>query len=106
LRERVTLRGVPGALALGLVSGLVASQCATPVLAAILTYVMAQQGALVYGAVLMFIYALGRGVPIVVAGTFTGVLAQLRAFGRWSNAMETASAVIILGVGLYFLWIA
>jgi len=106
LRERVTLRGVPGALALGLVSGLVASQCATPVLAAILTYVMGQQGALVYGAVLLFIYALGRGVPIVVAGTFTGVLAQLRAFGRWSNAMETASAVIILGVGLYFLWIA
>ena len=31
-----------GALALGLVSGLVASQCATPVLEAILTYVMAE----------------------------------------------------------------
>ena len=37
LREKVTLKGAPGALALGLVSGLVASQCATPVLAAILT---------------------------------------------------------------------
>jgi cytochrome c-type biogenesis protein len=106
LREQVTLKGLPGALALGLVSGLVASQCATPVLAAILTYVMARQGALVYGAVLLFLYALGRGVPIVVAGTFTGVLKQLRAFGRWSTAMEKASAVIILGVGLYFLWIA
>ena len=41
LRERIGLKGIPGALALGLVSGLVASQCATPVLAAILTYVMA-----------------------------------------------------------------
>jgi cytochrome c-type biogenesis protein len=41
LRERIALKGIPGALALGLVSGLVASQCATPVLAAILTYVMA-----------------------------------------------------------------
>jgi cytochrome c-type biogenesis protein len=106
LREQVKLRGLPGALALGLVSGLVASQCATPVLAAILTYVMAQQGALVYGAVLLFLYALGRGVPIVAAGTFTGVLTQLRAFGRWTSLMEKASAVIILGVGLYFLWIA
>jgi cytochrome c-type biogenesis protein len=46
LRERIGLKGIPGALALGLVSGLVASQCATPVLAAILTYVMAE-GALV-----------------------------------------------------------
>jgi cytochrome c-type biogenesis protein len=106
LRERVTLRGLPGALALGLVSGLVASQCATPVLAAILTYVMAQQGALAYGAVLLFLYALGRGAPIVAAGTFTGVLAQLQAFGRWTNVIEKASAVIILGVGLYFLWMA
>jgi len=106
LREQVTLKGLPGALALGLVSGLVASQCATPVLAAILTYVMARQGALVYGAVLLFLYALGRGVPIVVAGSFTGVLTQLQAFGRWSGVMEKVSAVIILGVGLYFLWIA
>ena len=37
LRERIRLKGLPGALMLGLVSGLVASQCATPALAAILT---------------------------------------------------------------------
>jgi len=106
LRERIALRGIPGALALGLVSGLVASQCATPVLAAILTYVMARQGALVYGAALLFVYALGRGVPVVLAGTFTGALKQFRALGRWSRVIEKVSAVIILSVGLYFLWIA
>lgn len=106
LREKINLKGLPGALVLGLASGLVASQCATPVLAAILTYVMAKQEALVYGAVLLFIYALGRGVPIVLVGTFTGVVKQLRSFGRWSPLIEKASGVIILGVGLYFLWIA
>jgi cytochrome c-type biogenesis protein len=106
LRERVGLRGIPGALALGLVSGLVASQCATPVLAAILTYVLAQQGSLVYGAALLFVYALGRCVPIVLAGTFTGALKRLRSLGRWSGAIEKASGVIVLAVGLYFLWIA
>lgn len=106
LRERIILRGIPGALALGLVSGLVASQCATPVLAAILTYVMSQQGGLVYGAILLFTYALGRGVPIILAGTFAGVVKGLRAFGRWSGALEKVSGVIIIAVGLYFLWIA
>jgi cytochrome c-type biogenesis protein len=106
LREKVGLKGVPGALALGLVSGLVASQCATPVLAAILTYVMAQGGALVYGATLLFVYALGRGVPILLAGTFTGALKQMQLLGRWSDRMDKASGVILLGVGLYFLWIA
>lgn len=106
LREKVRLKGHSGALLLGLVSGLVASQCATPVLAAILTYVMAQKAGLVYGTVLLFIYALGRGVPIVLAGTFAGVLKGFRSLGRWSEIMEKASGVIILLVGFYFLWIA
>jgi len=105
LRERVGLRGAPGALALGLVSGLVASQCATPVLAAILTYVMAD-GALLYGAVLLLVYALGRGVPVVLAGTFTGALKRFQAAGRWSGSIERASGVIMIAVGMYFVWIA
>ena len=105
LRERIGLKGIPGALALGLVSGLVASQCATPVLAAILTYVMAK-GALVYGASLLFVYSLGRGVPVILAGTFTGALKSLQKLGRWSGIIEKASGVIVIGVGLYFLWIA
>jgi len=106
LREKIQLKGLPGALLLGLVSGLVASQCATPVLAAILTYVMAQKTGMIYGAVLLFIYALGRGVPIILAGTFAGVLKGFRALGRWSGWMEKASGVIIIAVGFYFLWVA
>jgi len=104
-RERVGMRGLAGALALGLVSGLVASQCATPVLAAILTYVMAK-GALVLGAGLLFVYALGRGVPVVLAGTFTGVLKQAASLGRWTAVIEKASGLIVIAVGLYFLWLA
>lgn len=105
LRERIGWKGIPGALALGLISGLVASQCATPVLAAILTYVMSK-GAIVYGALLLFVYALGRGVPVVLAGTFTGALKSFQRLGRWSDAIEKISGVIVIGVGLYFLWIA
>jgi cytochrome c-type biogenesis protein len=106
LREKVTHKWLPGAFLLGLLSGLVASQCATPVLGVILTYVMAQKAILFYGAVLLFIYALGRGVPIVLAGTFAGLMKSVRSLGRWSEWMEKASGVIILLVGIYFLWIA
>jgi cytochrome c-type biogenesis protein len=104
-REKIGWRGAPGALALGLVSGLVASQCATPVLAAILTYVMAE-GTVAYGALLLFVYALGRGVPIVASGTFTGALKQFLALGRWAAALEKASGAIIIGVGVYLVWLA
>jgi len=106
LREKIKTKGLLGALLLGLISGLVASQCATPVLAAILTYVMAQKEGMVYGAVLLLIYALGRGVPIVLAGTFAGALKSIRSFGKWSDKLEKASGVIIILVGFYFLWIA
>jgi len=104
-RDSVRSRGLVGALLLGLISGLVSSQCATPVLVAILTYVMAK-GALAYGAILLFIYALGRGVPIVAAGTFAGLARNLSAMGRWTSLLEKASGVLVVAVGLYFLWIA
>jgi cytochrome c-type biogenesis protein len=106
LREKIRTKGLLGALLLGLVSGLVASQCATPVLAAILTYVMAQKTGILYGAALLFLYALGRGVPIILAGTFAGVLKSFNSIGRWSETIEKISGVLIILVGFYFLWIA
>jgi cytochrome c-type biogenesis protein len=106
LREKIRTKGLLGALLLGLVSGLVASQCATPVLAAILTYVMAQKTGILYGAALLFLYALGRGVPIILAGTFAGVLKSFNSIGRWSETIEKVSGVLIILVGFYFLWIA
>ena len=77
-----------------------------PVLAAIRTYVMSKEGTLVYGAALLFVYSLGRGVAIGLAGAFAGALKQLQALGRWSAVIERVSGVIIIGVGLHFLWIA
>jgi cytochrome c-type biogenesis protein len=106
LREKIRTKGLLGALLLGLVSGLVASQCATPVLAAILTYVMAQKTGILYGAALLFLYALGRGVPIILAGTFAGVLKSFNSISRWSETIEKISGVLIILVGFYFLWIA
>lgn len=106
IREKIQQKGISGALLLGLVSGLVSSQCATPVLGAILTYVMVQKSGLLYGAILLFVYALGRGIPIILAGTFTGFLKTFRAFGRWSGIVEKVGGIVMIGVGIYFLWIA
>ncbi|UCC69196.1 MAG: sulfite exporter TauE/SafE family protein [Armatimonadota bacterium] len=103
--KRVAVTGLIGAFLLGLIIGLVGSQCGTPVLAFVLGIAMAK-GKLTYGAVLLFVYGLGRGVPIVLAGTFTGVVKALPALERWTNWMEKAAGVIIIAIGLYFLWLA
>lgn len=58
----------------------------------------------VLGVAIVMILLLG--VPIVLAGTFAGVLAGMLAAGRWSNVIEKASGVIVIAVGLYLLWIA
>ena len=103
--KRVAITGLIGAFLLGLVVGLAGSQCGTPVLVAILGLVMAK-GKLAYGASLLFAYGLGRGVPIILAGTFTGVVKALPAMERWTRWMETAAGVVLIAVGLYFVWIA
>ena len=104
-REKVKRKGLLGALLLGLASGLVASGCATPALAAILTLVMSR-GAILYGASLLLVYGLGRGVPIMAFGTFAGLLKLIPQIMRWSARLEQASGVLMIGIGLYFLWIA
>ncbi len=102
---RVIRTGLLGAFLLGLVIGLAGSQCATPILAAILGIVMAK-GKIVYGAVMLFVYGLGRGVPIVLAGTFTSVLKALPAMTRWTTWMERGAGAVVVVVGIYFVWIA
>jgi len=106
----IRMRGMPraghiGAFLLGMVIGLAGSQCGMPVLVAILSIVMAK-GKIAYGASLLFTYGLGRGVPVVVAGTFTGILKSVPSIARWTSYTEKVAGVVMLGVGLYFLWAA
>jgi len=98
-------KGYGGSYFLGLVIGLVGSQCGTPILLAILSLALAS-GQWFYGATLLFVYALGRGVPIVIMGTFTGLVARMDQFARLSAVMEKLAGFMIIIVGLYFAWIA
>ena len=103
--SRAPKPGHIGAFFLGLVVGLAGSQCGLPVLVAILTIVMAK-GKIVYGASLLFVYGLGRGVPVVAAGTFTSVMKNLPSITKWTFWMERAAGIFMIGIALYFLWSA
>lgn len=98
-------RGFGGSYLLGLVMGLVGSQCGTPILLVILSLAMAS-GKWLYGATLLFVYALGRGVLIVIVGTFTGLITRMATFAKWNNIMEKLAGAIIILVGAYFVYIA
>lgn len=98
-------RGLGGSYLLGLVMGLVGSQCGTPILLVILSVAMAS-GQWLYGATLLFVYALGRGIPIIIVGTFTGLITRMDNFAKWNNIMEKAAGIIIVVMGVYFAYIA
>jgi len=104
-REKIRRRGLLGAWVLGLASGFVASGCATPALAAIVTLVMSK-GAIVYGASLLLAYGLGRGVPIVWFGTATGWVKVMPRMAQWTARLEQLSGALMILIGLYFLWYA
>lgn len=93
-------RGVLGAFVLGLLFGLVASPCTTPVLAVLITYA-SSQGRAGFGGLLLFSYGLGHGVPLILAGTFTAALKRLPVLQKYGSYVTYLSGIIMLGLGLY-----
>ncbi|NQT04519.1 MAG: cytochrome c biogenesis protein CcdA [Dehalococcoidia bacterium] len=92
-----------GALLMGLFFGIVASPCATPVLAVILTFAVTK-GDIVFSGGLLLAYALGHWVLVLGAGISTGfaqrVLAS-RGISNFSTYSKKAAGVILIGVGIY-----
>jgi cytochrome c-type biogenesis protein len=95
--------GVGGSLVMGLLFGLVASPCATPVLAVIITYAALQAEPL-YGSILLFIYGMGHGVPLLAAGTFTGMAKNLPRFSKYTQYISYFSGLVLVLAGLYLLF--
>lgn len=94
--------GIAGAFLVGAASGLVVGPCTAPVLGSLLFYVGTRQN-LVFGASLLFVFALGMGVLPALAGTFTGLLASLPKSGRWMETVRKGFGFFLILVGEYFL---
>ena len=90
---------------LGLISGLIVSPCLTPVLGSILVYLTTRKN-LLYGVTLLFSFAYGMGLVLVLIGTFSAALLKLPKSGKWMVYIKKTCAFILIGAGLYFIFIA
>ena len=99
------LSGFAGALVLGMLFGLVASPCAMPILTLILALI-AQKGQVAYGSMLMFTYAIGHGLPLIIIGTVAGALTSLERFTTYSVLIQRIGGWLLIIVGLYLIWTA
>ncbi|MGB9699295.1 MAG: cytochrome c biogenesis CcdA family protein [Thermodesulfobacteriota bacterium] len=99
--------GAWGAFLLGLLFGVVSTPCATPILAVLLVYI-ASQGNLIYGGFLLFMYALGHCVLILIAGTSMGLTKRIiesRGLNTGLAYLRKGSGVLIMLIGIYFIWL-
>ncbi len=92
-----------GAFLLGFPFGLAASPCTTPVTVTVLAFAAAK-GSVPAGFLLLFLFAMGRSLPLLLAGTFTGLIKNVDRFAGISDVIQKVSGVLLIGLGFYFLW--
>jgi len=97
LKHKVT------AFSAGLLFSLAIAPCATPILLGILTLV-AMQGDLIYGGVLMFIYGLGAGLPLLLIGHGFNRMQKWLVAPKHQKWLQNVSGLLLIGVSLYIVW--
>jgi thiol:disulfide interchange protein DsbD len=91
--------GVTGAFLMGSVSGFLAAPCTGPVLTGLLAFVAKSQST-VLGAALLFIYALGIGVPFFLIGVFT---VRLPRGGVWMEWVKSVLGIVLVALAISYL---
>jgi thioredoxin:protein disulfide reductase len=91
-----------GAFFMGLVAGFIAIPCTGPILATLLG-ISAASGSVFFGASLLFIYALGFGVPFFIVGIG---LVKAPKSGSYMDIVKSFLGVVILVLSIYIITIA
>ena len=117
LRVRVgqKYQGLGGAFIVGGVSGLVVGPCTGPILAVVIGVVavsLRESHGIEFwyqafsGGLKFFVFGLGQGTLIVLAGTFAGFLSALPKSGQWLVAVKKGFALMVMaGASLLLVYV-
>lgn len=102
-----TKRGFGGAFLAGVLGGFFSSPCATPVLVVLLA-VVAKEGSLLWGILLLMLYSLGHSILVLIAGTSVGfvhTLSSSKKYGRVSNMLKLLMGLMMMVLGFYMFYL-
>ena len=85
---------------LGLVFAFATTPCSTPILAGIMATASLSAN-ITYAALMLFMFSIGQGMIILVAGLFTSVLKNLSSFARYADILTKLSGVILILFALF-----
>lgn len=101
-------RGFIGAFLAGILGGIFSSPCSTPVLIALLA-IVAGEGNLIWGILLMLLYSIGHSALVMVAGTSVGFVQKINNSEKYKKAaviLKIVMGTAILLIGFYMFWLA
>jgi len=94
--------GFVGAFLVGLVTGVAASPCGTPVLAGLMAY-GASKANMPLVVSMFFVYALGIGFLFLLLGTVPAFMKAIPKPGGWMEDVKKFLGFVLIGVGIYYL---
>ncbi len=106
MMAKIQVKGVAGALVLGLAYGVLSGSCTFGFIAPILAIITIQNH-LFTGVVLIVLFGLGHCVPIALAGSSTALIKRFlenKAWNRGSSIFRKLAGVCIGALGLYFIF--
>ena len=85
---------------IGAVFALAGTPCSTPILAGIMAFASMSTNIL-YAVLMLFMFSLGQGLILIIAGVFTSSLKQFKNFAHISEMLLKFSGVLLILSALY-----
>jgi cytochrome c-type biogenesis protein len=88
---------------LGITFALAGTPCSTPILAGIMAFAAIGKN-LALAILMLFLFALGQGVILILAGLFTSSLKNMRALSKFTEYLLVISGILLIGVSIFLYW--
>lgn len=105
LMGKIKVKGLLGALVLGLAYGILSGSCTFGFIAPILAIITVQQKVLT-GVIFILLFGIGHCIPIAVAGSSTAIVKRFLENSAWqqgSGLFRKLAGVCIGALGIYFI---
>ena len=90
-------------LLLGITFALAGTPCSTPILAGIMAFAAIGKK-LLLAVLMLFLFALGQGIILILAGLFTSSLKNMRAFAKFTEGLLKLSGFLLIAVSIFMYW--
>ncbi|MBR1943558.1 cytochrome c biogenesis protein CcdA [bacterium] len=88
---------------IGMIFALAGTPCSTPILAGIMAFASVSEN-IPFAVLMLFLFALGQGIILIIAGVFTSTVKNMQSFVKISEILLKISGALLALSGLYIFY--